>query len=239
MREFSLLVGFGASLGLFRVFQTVPNWQAPRWLNAGLLTLSGCLVGARLAYVAPNWGYFEDHLLEVPQFWLGGVSWVGAFAGGLLAMISISQVWRIPLGKLADKLVPMIPPLGISIWLGCWITGVAYGSAAPEGAFWAIPGRDEFGLLVPRFPLQLLASVSLLAFCLLVEKKRLRLKRTGQKAILIFIGLTGNMLLFSFLRADPAPEWYGLRQDAWAAVFFFVISLVVTIVFFTHQRRAI
>ncbi|MCJ7623713.1 MAG: prolipoprotein diacylglyceryl transferase [Anaerolineaceae bacterium] len=238
MREFSLLVGFGASLGLLRVFLLVPIWQAPKWLNAGLVTLSGCLIGARLAYVAPNWGYFDDQLLEVPQFWLGGLSWVGAVTGGLLVMLLISHFRPIPLGKLADMLVLMIPPLGVSIWLGCWVAGIAYGPLASEGALWGIPARDEFGVLMPRFPLQLLASASLLVYCLLVEKKLLQVKRTGQAAVLMFIGLAGNMLLFTFLRSDPAPEWYGLRQDAWAAAFFFGISLVSMIVFYVRPLRA-
>jgi prolipoprotein diacylglyceryltransferase len=247
--SFSLLVGIGAGIGLWRVVRGVPvvrntpERQAAFLLNTGLIVLFSGLAGARLAYVGINWGYFATHLLEAPQFWLGGLSWPGAFAGAALALLAITITARtprgdaIPTGWFGDRLYPMLPPLAIAIWLGCWQTGHGYGSLLPEGAWWGIPSLDETGNVALRWPLQPLAAFTLLAFFGLLETLLPARRPVGQLSGLAVTGLLLHLLVFSFLSAEPAPTWQGLRIETWAAIFFLALIVLAWLIGLIFPRK--
>ncbi len=143
MNDYSLLVGLGAMLGLWRMARGVKD--AERWLDAGLLALAGALVGGRAGYVALHGSYYAAHVLEALQVWQGGLSAAGALAGGLLGGVGGLVLWVLrwfpPGGDSAglDRLALMLAPLGAAAWVGAgW-------PAAPtdrrhEGAWWGLPG---------------------------------------------------------------------------------------------------
>ena len=60
----------------------------------------GGFVGARLGHVFfYHWWYYQDHLTEIPQLWLGGMSSIGGFTGAtIMGLIAIRRykinVWR-------------------------------------------------------------------------------------------------------------------------------------------------
>jgi prolipoprotein diacylglyceryltransferase len=230
VNEYSLLVGMGASLAILRVVQNVPRWQAGRWANTSLWVLLSSLIGARVAFVLSYWGYFQKHFFEAIRLWKGGFSWFGAILGGLICLFAISRIRHTSFAKLADGLVPMIPPLAVTIWMGCWAWGIAYGPLAPPHSFWGIPTWDESGLSARRLPLQLLAAFAILVYCFWLEASNNNFKKKGQKAALMMLGLSANLLVFMPLRVDPALHWLGIRLDVWAAIVFFIPSLMVYLI---------
>jgi phosphatidylglycerol:prolipoprotein diacylglycerol transferase len=44
------------------------------------------VIGARLYHVIHQWGYYSQHLEQIPQIWTGGLGIPGAVAGGVLAI---------------------------------------------------------------------------------------------------------------------------------------------------------
>jgi prolipoprotein diacylglyceryltransferase len=200
----------------------------------GVWVLAASLAGARLSYAITNSEYFSTHLAEIPQVWLGGLTWPGAVAGAWLAVLVLplafrgSRGSRITLGWLADRLYPLLPPLAIGTWLGGWLTGVAYGARLPDGAWWAVPSLDDTGAVNPHFPLQFLAVLSLFAFFWLLELRLQGSRTTGLVSGLAVFGLFIHLLLVSLLRADPGRVWNGLRADAWIAfIYLALFSLMV------------
>jgi phosphatidylglycerol---prolipoprotein diacylglyceryl transferase len=222
---FSIWVGFGAVLGMWRLARSAPQRQAGVLMNVGLFVLAMSLVGARIFYILENNAYYAANLIESPQIWLGGLSWPGALIGAWLAMLFVSRTQRIPgewgnisMARLGDRLYPLLPSLGVSVWLGCWQAGIAYGQPLPAGAWWGNPGMDENGIFTPRWPLQMVAALSLLLFYAILEA-RIRAKHpVGRLSGFAILGLLVNILAVSLLRADPAPAWNGLRVDAWIAI---------------------
>jgi len=234
---FSLWIGFGAALGLWRVWRSAPERQAAIWLNLGLLSLFGALVGARLFYVWQNWEYFAAHGAEIARLSEGGLGWPGAAAGAALVILWFAlfqtqpgELRRIRFapGLICDRLYPLLPPLAVSAWLGCWQIGTAYGAALPEKTWWGMPTPDEAGIVSLRFPLQPLAALSLLLFFWFIETHgRVPRPAAGRLSTLGVTGLLLHLLAFSLLVAEPAPTWNGLRTDSWAAVILLAIFLVV------------
>ena len=237
MNLYSLLIGIGASLGLMQVARRAPQEQELPWASAGLIILAAALAGARLNYVLLHPYLFAGKPGLAASFWLGGLAWPGALAAALLAFFLIALVWGQPLGKLADGLYPLLPPLVIMVWVGCSQAGCAYGSPLTEDFPWALPVIDERGLETYRWPLPFMAALVLLLLVWRVE--RLALARTpGLYACTGGLVLALHTALFSLLRDDPLPYWQGLRLDLAASALLGGLCLLGLLVMALLRLRA-
>ena len=235
MTAFSFLAGLGASLGLWQVTRTAQPQHMRRLADYGLVVLVLALAGARLFYVGLHAAYYAPRPLEALQFWQGGFSWPGAAAGGLLGMALLALVRRRSFAWLADGLAPLIGPLAVGLWLGCWQAGVVYGAALAPGACCGVPTPDETGAVALRYPLQVLCALGLLVYLWLVDRlmeprrgRNARLEqrtRQGLRAALFGLGLGLDLLAASLLRADPVPSWGPLHFDTWCALGLAALSL--------------
>ena len=211
-----------------------------RLLDFGLLTLLGALLGARAFYVALHGVYFSTRPLEALQFWQGGLAWPGAAAGVLLALVIISLVRQLSLATLADGLSPLLGPLAIGLWLGCWQAGVEYGQALSNASL-GIPTVDEAGVVSLRVPLQMLCALGLLTYLWAVDRGLAALdgKRNypGLRAALFSLGLGLDLLVAELQRADPVPYWNGQSVDTWCALALIGLSLLGVLASLVKLRR--
>lgn len=224
-----MLAGAGATLGLLQVARGAQPQHAQRLLDFALLTLLGALLGARAFYVALHSVYYTAHPGEAVQIWQGGYAWPGAAAGAIVVLALIALVKRRPLALLADGLAPLLGPLAIGLWLGCWQAGVAYGQALPNGSL-GIPTVDEAGVVSVRLPLQMLCALGLLVYLWLADRGLVALAgrshHPGLKAPLFSLGLGLDLLAAALLRADPVPNWGSLSVDTWCALGLIALSLL-------------
>lgn len=226
MNPFSLLIGFGATLGLFRVIQDLNSSNRLRWLLVSLATLFGALIGARAGFVVAYSSYFSRHLNEIVQITKGGLSWPGALAGLLLFAWLLFATCKIPILTGLDRLSRLLLPLGTAIWLAGWQAGIAYGKLLPSGTWWGMLTTDDSGMRALRVPLQPAATISLLIIIGLCEILLRQSKRPGIKSSVIGCVFSLHTLLFSFMRDDMVQHFLGLRLDTWAALFFCLVSLI-------------
>lgn len=144
--------------------------------------------------------------------------------GGLLALAWYARWIKRPFAILAEALLPLAATFSLGAWLGCWQAGCAYGP--PVDAWWGLPARDELGVILLRWPVQLAGAVLTLVLMALLDRVRAQVKAPG---LIPGAGLLGGslmMLALSFVRADPAPVWQGLRLDSWAAVGFAGMGII-------------
>jgi phosphatidylglycerol:prolipoprotein diacylglycerol transferase len=231
MQLFSFVLGLGALVGLLLVSWRAPQKERIRYVDAGVLTLFGALAGGRALSVAVNWSYYTVHQGEVLQVWKGGFSGIGALAGGVLSIIIIALWRQMPLGTLADALLPLAGTLTVAAWMGCWMEGCSYG--LPSNAWWAMPAGDEWGVASNRAPVQLIGAVGTLVVIWLLDWGGRRLPIQGTGAALGLFGITAVLFGLSYLRMDPTPIWNGLRLEAWGAaalMLFAAFSLVVLLI---------
>lgn len=232
MTPFSILILFGAIAGLGWCSLRVSPKEALRVVDQGSLALLGALIGARIGYVIGNWAYFQNHLAETWQVWLGGLSGVGAGYGFALAVVGVAVVSGQRLAALADQLYPLGLSLGVVAWLASWWAGSAYGIQAanlPIAAWLALPAQDESGAWTLRFPTQLIGALLTLALGVNLDRlsRRAPSQRTippGKRAVWALIGFGAILFGLSFTRVDPTIYWHGWRLDAWAGLGFVVLG---------------
>ena len=234
MQPFSLVLGFGALAGLLLTGWRAPQKEMIRYVDAGVFTLFGILLGSRALTVAVNYNYYQTHMSEIYQVWLGGLSGIGALVGGILAGLIIARWWRIPLGVLADALLPLAGTLAITAWMGCWVDRCAYGMQS--SAWWAIPARDEWGVLTNRIPVQLVGAASILVLIWLLDRASKRLSVQGLRATIGLFGMSAVVFGLSYLRSDPTPIWNGLRLEAWGAMGLMIFSSVTVVVLLVRWK---
>lgn len=234
MPPFSIFLSLGTLAGLLLVAWRAPRKETIRYLDAAVFALFLSLLGGRLGFVAVSWGYFASHPVEVFQVWLGGLSATGAILGGVIAIFILRLGWKLPLGLLADTLFPLLGMLCVASWLGCWFNACSYG--ALSGAWWALPTRDEWGVLAPRFPLQLVGSLLTLVIVWLVDWLTGRLPIPGLASTLGLSALSALLFALTYARADSAPIWQGLRLDAWGALGLMLLSGLLVVVLLVRWR---
>jgi prolipoprotein diacylglyceryltransferase len=208
--------------------------DAIRYLDAGLGILLAALVGGRIFAVVMNWGYYQSHPGEILQVWLGGLSGIGALVGGSLAIMFIAGWWKVPFGALADSFFPLAGTLTVTAWLGCWVDSCGYG--VPSSAWWALPGRDIWGVLANRVPVQLMGASLTLILIWLLERAGKQLPHPGMSATIGLFGISAEIFALSFLRLDPTPTWQGLCVDAWGALGLMIFSAVTEVVLLVRWK---
>jgi prolipoprotein diacylglyceryltransferase len=228
MQSFSLLLGLGTLSGLLLTSWRAPQKELLRYIDAAVMILFIALLGGRALFVAVHWTYYGSHLGEILQVWLGGLSGIGALAGGSLAVIIIALIMKLPMGVLADVLLPLAGTLTVSAWLGCWFDRCAYG--LPSQAWWAIPQQDEWGVLANRVPVQLMGAAFTLILIWFLDQLGRQLAVHGLRGVLGVLAVSLVIFALSYLRADPAPIWNGLRLDAWGALMLIIVCLAVVVV---------
>lgn len=184
----------------------------------------GALLGSRLAFVIAHPDYFGANPGKLLAVWEGGLAWPGAILGALAALVLITLYREIKLAVLADKMSEILLPVSISVWLGGWVSGVAYGIELPKGSWYGLKTVDAYGQYALRFPLQAVMAILMLAGSVLIERKTHR-SATGLYAISEFSLLMALLLATSLLRADPQQYWAGWPVEAWIASFLLALSL--------------
>jgi prolipoprotein diacylglyceryltransferase len=234
MQPFSLLIAFGVLSGLLLVGWRAPKKETIRYLDAGLITLIGALIGSRAFAVGVNFSYYRLHPAEIYQVWFGGLSSIGALVGGSLVVVFISIWWKIPVGLLSDTLFPLAGALSFAAWLGCGLDRCSYG--LPSNAWWALPSRDAWGVLTDRVPVQLIGAFLSLGVVWSLERLRITSTVVGMNASLGLFGITTILFGLSYLRADPAYIWKGLRLDAWGALALMIFWGIIVVVLLARCR---
>ena len=224
---FPIIIAFGVGLGLF--WSVVPVSDIPdiAWLrlNTGTITLAGALVGGRTATVLLNWSYYNQHWVEIPQIWLGGMSWVGALSGGVVAVFTAAWYFKNPVVKLADDLLPLFTSVTASAWLACWVTGYAYGVETQTS--WGIPARDEWGTISTRWPTHLFGALGILGVHWIVDHFKARgwVKVAGLATSLQLVGFSVLVLTLSRFQGDPRPLWRGVPIATWFSIGVLILSM--------------
>ena len=235
--SYSALVCLGILLGA-----VYAQWQGRRAgyrdmqiLDAALWALVGGLIGARVAYVIPNWTDYAGRPVALLNLWGGGLVFQGGLIGGVLALLLYSLYAKLSFFHLVDLAAPAVSLAQGLGWVGALMHGANYGLIMRTPLSLWLP--DLYGIYGPRLPTQLLAC--LLGFLLFFILYRLS-KRNLQPGTLSLLYLLGNGVghfLLEYTRADEVPH-LGLLRFTQIAELVEVVVACALLLYLWLRRRA-
>jgi phosphatidylglycerol---prolipoprotein diacylglyceryl transferase len=226
---YTVLIDLGLVGALAWLYVRAPahGRQPTRWLDAGLSAGAGAFLGGRVAFAAANWGYFQNHVFEIFKLWEGGYAWPGAVLGGMLGLFVYGYLRREPVPAILDELaLPMLLIAALG-WVGCAAASCAAGrSVEPDALPFAVNWPDLYGVVLPRWPTQLIGlALSLLAAAYLFTQRD-RKWPGGFRFALALTLAAAIAFLVSTVRGDDMPLISGWRIDALANALMAVLGAI-------------
>lgn len=119
IRWYGAIIAFGFLLAVLFGGRIAYKWKINLDKMVDVLiygTIFG-IIGARLYYVAFEWGYYSKHLSEIIQIWNGGLAIYGGIIGGLLGAFIACKLEKINFLNLLDMAsMSLLIGQGIGRW---------------------------------------------------------------------------------------------------------------------------
>jgi len=179
------LYGFGLAIAAYVGYRYAGRRLAGRGFSldpfaryGAALVVSG-LVGARLAHVATNWGYYAGHPVRWIEVWQGGLASFGGLALAIPVAVILQRRWwpGSSLARFADALVPAL----IAAWALGRVLGPQFmvdGGGHLTHQWFGLSYHGQAGKRVP-VPLIQGAEDCLLWLALLALERRPLARRAG------------------------------------------------------------
>lgn len=194
-------------------------------LDVTIWIVAGIVIGARLMFVAVDWGEYKGHPATIFQVWNGGLSFHGGLIGVIIALILFSIRRRVPFLVLGDLIAPSAM-LGYAVGrVGCFLNGCCYG--APTNLPWGVRFHDDGIVTPPSHPTQLYSTaLSLVFFGVLLWVER-RQKFPGQIAFLYVLFSAIERFVMEIWRADVTSTVValGLTDVQWLCITMAVVAV--------------
>ncbi|HNS53096.1 MAG TPA: prolipoprotein diacylglyceryl transferase [Anaerolineae bacterium] len=206
---YTVLLDLGLILGLVLTYFEGKRWlsKPDLALDLGLWTVIGGILGGRAGYVLSYLSTFREDWTQAFQIWKGGLTFLGAFLGGLvvLCIFGLAQrrsKERVSLWQMADVLVPGLA-LGIVFgWAACLMGGCAYGATGEGFGTMVLP--DIYGIEQVRFATQIAGLVQAGLLFALFWFLRGRWPFAGAAFLMYCLLYFGGQFFVEFVRGDEA-----------------------------------
>jgi len=235
MRWYGLLFASGFLIGYYIVRQMFLQEKAPEeWLEQIFMYMVlGTVIGARLGHVFfYEWGYYSQHLTEIPMVWKGGLASHGGTLGVLAGLwIFSKRISKKSILWILDKVVVPTALVGCFIRLGNLMNSEIYG--LPTDASWAfLFVRNATVKDIPVHPVQLYEALSYLGifiFLMWVYWRTDLRKRQGFIFGLFFVLLWSARFILEYYKEDQGGfgEIFNgiLSTGQWLSIPFFLAGL--------------
>ena len=184
-------------------------------LDLLLWMVPAAIIGARIYYVAFQWGYYGSHPADIVKIWQGGLAIHGGVIGGTLAVFLFARRKQIRFWALTDS-ISLSLILGQAIGrIGNLMNGDAYG--IPTTLPWGIhfPANSPAGMAYPgqaTHPSMIYEMILNLLIFSLLWRLRKRGYKDGFLTSMYFILYSIARSIVSFTRGDSL--WLGSIRAA-------------------------
>ena len=129
IKTYGFFVALGFLAGIYYISRQASRYfiSIETILDLCLYVLVSGLLGARALYVALNWAFYRNNLVEILFIWSGGLVLYGGVITALLAGIFYVKKKNLEFYKMLDLFTPAFF-LGLAIGrIGCLSAGCCYG----------------------------------------------------------------------------------------------------------------
>ncbi len=206
---YSVLIFVALLIGGTLALHEGKKWRISedKMINMFFFLIPISIIGARLYYVAFNWSYYSQNLIEILEVWEGGLAIHGGIIAGFITLFAYCKMNKLPLWKLTDIAVPsIILAQAIGRW-GNFFNSEVYGKVVEESFFKIYPAFIKKGMYIDRLyrtPLFLYECIwNLIGFIILIIFRRRKYIKEGQITALYCIWYGVGRLFLEGMR-DPA-----------------------------------
>jgi len=239
---YTVLLDLGLILGLvLTYFEGKRLLRRPDLaLDLGLWTVIGGIVGGRIGYVLTYLSTFAENWVQVFQIWKGGLTFLGAFVGGLvvLGIFALAQrrsKERVSLWRMADVLVPGLA-LGIVFgWAACLMGGCAYGAEGQGFGTMVLP--DIYGVAQTRFATQIAGLIQAGLLFIFAWLMRNRWPFSGAAFLMVCLLYFGGQFFVEFVRGDEALYFGPFRLGQIVEMVLVAASAAGLLILWWRSRR--
>ena len=254
VRWYGVIIAFGLTLAVLFGGRKAYVWKIDIYKMIDILIYGslGGIVGARLYYVACEWGYYGKHLSEIFKIWNGGLAIYGGLIGGLICALAVCIVEKINIRNLLDLCgMSFLIGQGIGRW-GNFANQEAFGTntSLPWGMY-SEKTREYLQTLVdsgtditvdpskPVHPTFLYESVwCLIGFALLYLYCQKLRKFSGQIFLLYGVWYGTERAFVEGLRTDSLYiTGTNIRTSQLLSVILVAVCLVLYIIFTVKYTR--
>lgn len=174
-------------------------------VDLALYCLIGAVLGARVIFVALDWGSYAGHPAKLLNVWEGGLSFHGGLIGAFLAGILFARQRGKVFWAVADETTPSIA-LGYSFArIGCFLNGCCHGNVCHLP--WAVrfPYSDMPNALV--HPTQLYALVTTATIFVILSELRGKMRRPGHLFMIYLMLYSVERFFIEFARAGATGKY--------------------------------
>ena len=239
IRYYGLMYVIAITLGLFILSREVKRKKMMCGASGKLVStddlldlllwmLPAAIIGARIYYVAFQWGYYGSHPADIVKIWQGGLAIHGGVIGGILAVFLFARRKQIRFWALTDA-ISLSLILGQAIGrIGNLMNGDAYG--IPTTLPWGIhfPANSPAGMAYPgqaTHPSMIYEMILNLLIFSLLWRLRKRGYKDGFLTSMYFILYSIARSIVSFTRGDSL--WLGSIRAAHVISAILVVSFLI------------
>jgi phosphatidylglycerol:prolipoprotein diacylglycerol transferase len=236
---YSVIVLLAAVAGLIAAWWYTRRVGIPSatLLDAALIAVIAGGIGARAYHVLMRWDYYSQNSDDITNLAQGGMGMRGAISFGIVALflyalfrsfVPLRVSFRALFWNLADAGALGLAAAQSIGWYGASLVGANYGVVSDSFIARDLP--DLYGIIAPRIPVQIIASVFfLILFVVLVAvtlRDRHQLTPGALFLIYLIVASAGGFVL-GYYRADETLMVGALRVDQLVDAAFVGIGLLV------------
>lgn len=107
---YGIIIGFGLALALYLAIREGNKRGLPKETFSDLMiwAIPIAIISARIYYVIFQWGYYSQHVSDIPKIWNGGIAIHGALIGSVITTYFFARSRGISFWKLTDIAAPSL-----------------------------------------------------------------------------------------------------------------------------------
>lgn len=200
VRSYGVLLMIGVLVAVWMSRRRAPRFgvEPDRFYDAVFWMVIPGILGARITYMALNWGYYAANPAELWSFQFNGLTSFGGMIGGFIGFIVWARIARQPIWPMLDAMaVPVLVAHAFGR-IGCLLNGCCFGW--PSTLPIAVPVDGHAGTFLPAQAFDTLMCLAFAAALAAYDRRRLPI---GMPFSIAVVAYGVSRFIYEFWRAGP------------------------------------